>query len=695
MQNKIFKRLKPFLSTGEYGVTVLLGISFFKWAFISSFVGVLTGSSAALFLRSLDFAINFRGRHAWLLFLLPFGGAFVSFLYAKFGKNSTKGNNLIIDNINSNPEHIPLRMAPFVFFGTFITHLFGGSAGREGTGVQIGSSIASFIGTKIHLDETDTKIMLMCGISSGFASVFGTPLAGTIFGLEVAVLGTMNYSALIPCFIAAFAGNLTTELWGIHHVKYVITQIPDISYLSVAKIVFAAVLFGLISKLFSELTHKLKDFFGKHFENASIKSFMGGIIILLFTLMVGTKDYLSLSLPLIQQSFSGHVNPMAFVYKLIFTSFTLGTGFQGGEVTPLFVIGSTSGNMLSGLLHMSPSLLAGLGLIGVFAGATNTPITSFVLGLEMFGSSGMEYMFMTCAISYLFSGHSGIYTSQMIGISKTKLVRVPKRSTLAYFKKKKPAALAQKNNLTLAGQFQLGISSVELPASEGLNVYKFQSTGKGVRLIQRSYNPDGGMWSASPINGRHTRIDLKNGTEEIHMISISQSHGKPDKLFLVNANLFSSVPVKYALQPVEHRHAKHTLIPAVSEKPRQDVNVHAYLPSQFHIGKSSCVLPNPVGENIYSIKVNSGKIRFSHHSFNPDGGTYSAPPSNRQKQYYDLTEGVHEIRLTIEEHYGHPDQVILVNESFKNASSVEYSVQKASEINANIYASESESEDAV
>lgn len=695
MQNRTFKTLKPFLATGEYGMTALLGISFLKWTFISSFIGILVGSSAAFFLKSLDFAINFRGRHGWLLLLLPFGGAFVSFLYAKFGKNSTKGNNLIIDNINSNPEHIPLRMAPFVFFGTFITHLFGGSAGREGTGVQIGSSIASFIGTKIHLDETDTKIILMCGVSSGFASVFGTPLAGTIFGLEVAVLGTMNYSALIPCFIAAFAGNLTTELWGIHHSRYAITQIPDISYLSVLKIVFAAILFGLVSKLFSELTHKLKDFFGRHFENASIKSFIGGIIIILFTFMVGTRDYLSLSLPLIQQSFIGHVNPLSFIYKLIFTSFTLGTGFQGGEVTPLFVIGSTFGNMLSGLLHISPSLLAGLGLIGVFAGATNTPITSFVLGLEMFGSSGMEYMFMTCAISYLFSGHSGIYASQMIGISKAKLVRVPKRSTLAYFKKKKPAALVQKNNLTLAGQFHFGISSVELPVTEGLNVYKFQSAGKGVRLIQRSYNPDGGMWSASPINGQHARIDLKDGIEEIHMISISQSHGQTDKLFLVNANLFSSVPVKYALQPIEHHHTKHTHIPAVYEEPIEDVNTQVFLLNQFHIRKSSCVLPNPVGEYIYSIKVNGGKLRFSHHSFNPDGGTYSAPPSNHQQQYYDLAEGVHKIRLTIEERYGHPDQVILVNRSFKNVSSVEYSVQKVPEINANIYTSESETEDAV
>ncbi|GEM_PF-6290 len=695
MQNKIYKKLKPFFSNNEYSIIAPFSISFLKWALISSFIGVLVGSSAAFFLKSLDFAIGFRGEHSWLLLLLPFGGAFVSFLYAKFGKNSIKGNNLIIDNINSNLEHIPLRMAPLVFFGTFITHLFGGSAGREGTGVQIGSSIASFIGHKIHLDETDTKIILMCGVSSGFASVFGTPLAGTIFGLEIAVLGTMNYSALIPCFIAAFVGNLTTELWGIHHSKYAITQIPVITYMSVFKIVLAAILFGLISKVFSELTHKLKDFFGKHFENAPIKSFIGGIIIILLTFIVGTRDYLSLSSPLIQQSFIGHVNPFASLYKLIFTSFTLGTGFQGGEVTPLFVIGSTFGNMLSRLLHISPSLLAGLGLIGVFAGATNAPIASFVLGLEMFGSSGMEYMFMTCAISYLFSGHSGIYTSQMIGISKTKLIHAPKKSTLAYFKKNEPATLSRKNSLTLAGQFSFGISSVELPVSEGLNIYKTFCLGKGVRLIKHSYNHDCGMWSSSPVNGQLSRIDLKDGTEEIHMISISQSHGKPDKLFLVNANLFSSVPVKYKLQTHEHHHTQSEHIPITAEERNEYENIQVLLMNQFHIRKSSCVLPNPVGENIYYISVQSGKLRLSHHSYNQDGHTYSAPPSNRQQQYFDLTEGFHEIRLTVEEHYGHPDQVILVNSSFKNTSSAEYSVKKVSEINSETESTELKNKDAV
>lgn len=442
------KIIKLILFIRKLDMTSMLGLSFLKWILISTLVGSLVGSAAAFFLKSLDAATTLRNNNPWLLFLLPLGGAFVSFLYSKYGKNSSKGNNLIIDKINTSKDHIPLRMAPLVFLGTLITHLFGGSAGREGTGVQIGSSIAEGIGKLLRLDKVDTKIILMCGISSGFGSVFGTPLAGTIFGLEVAALGTMNYAGLIPCFISAFVGNLVTEVWGIHHTHYSILEVPDITYSVVFKVVIAAILFGLISKLFSELTHKLKEVFSSVFKNASTKSFFGGIIIITFTYIIGTRDYLGLSIPLINDSFTGHVSPFAFISKIVFTSFTLGTGFQGGEVTPLFVIGSTFGNTLSNILNISPSFLAALGLLGVFAGATNSPITSFVLGLEMFGSSGMEFMFMTCVISYLFSGHSGIYTSQKIGISKSRLIKVPKESTLAYYRKKKSKDNCSLENLS-------------------------------------------------------------------------------------------------------------------------------------------------------------------------------------------------------------------------------------------------------
>jgi len=431
------KEQSKFIFLQNSNISTILGISFLKWVFISTIVGTLTGIAGTLFLKSLELATNLRITNPWLLFLLPIGGAFVSFVYSKYGKNSLKGNNLIIDKINENGDNIPLRMAPLVFLGTFITHLLGGSAGREGTGVQIGASISDGVGRLFRLDKIDTKIILMCGISSGFSSVFGTPLAGTIFGLEIATLGTMNYSGLIPCFTAAFVGNLVTEILGIHHSHYNILGIPDITYTVVLKVIFAAILFGLISKLFSELTHKLKEIFSTTFENASVKSAVGGIIIIVLTYIIGTRDYLGLSIPLITDSFTGQVSPFAFLNKIIFTTLTLGSGFQGGEVTPLFVIGSTFGNALSNILNISPSFLACLGLIGVFSGATNSPITSFILGIEMFGSQGCQYMFMACAISYLFSGHSGIYISQKISTSKSKLIKIPTDATLYHYRKNK------------------------------------------------------------------------------------------------------------------------------------------------------------------------------------------------------------------------------------------------------------------
>ena len=231
MNNDQSKKQKKITFLKDANISIIIGISFLKWIFISTIVGCLTGSVSALFLKSLEFATILRNNNPWLLFLLPIGGAFVSFLYSKYGKNSLRGNNLIIDKINDSSGNIPLRMAPLVFIGTVVTHLFGGSAGREGTGVQIGSSISEGIGRLFKLDKVDTKIILMCGISSGFGSVFGTPLAGTIFGLEIATLGTVSYRGLIPCFTSAFIGNLVTEAWGINHIHYDIFNVPDITYL--------------------------------------------------------------------------------------------------------------------------------------------------------------------------------------------------------------------------------------------------------------------------------------------------------------------------------------------------------------------------------------------------------------------------------------------------------------------------------
>nr|WP_265525193.1 voltage-gated chloride channel family protein [Paenibacillus sp. JDR-2] len=416
---------------------VALLASLLKWIFYGGLVGILSGSASALFLASLDYATGQRLNHPWLLFLLPFGGALMSFFYWKHGKNAGKGNNLILEQIRQGQETIPFRMAPLVLLGTLLTHLFGGSAGREGTAVQMGGSFSELIGKVFKVDETDRKILLMCGISSGFGSVFGTPLAGTVFGIEVIAIGFVRYQAILPCFIASFVGHLVTTAWGIHHIHYAMGKVPDLTAIVVIKVVFASIIFGLASIMFSELTHWLKKTFSKLFKNPVIKTFIGGVVVIVLVYLLGTREYLGLGIPLLQDSFEYPVAPLAFLWKTIFTALTLGAGFQGGEVTPLFVIGATLGNALAGLLHLAAPFLAGLGFIAVFSGATNTPIACFIMGIELFGSEGALYMFMACMISYLFSGHTGIYTSQQIGISKSRLHLIPENATLASIRENK------------------------------------------------------------------------------------------------------------------------------------------------------------------------------------------------------------------------------------------------------------------
>ncbi|WHY22017.1 voltage-gated chloride channel family protein [Paenibacillus sp. G2S3] len=410
--------------------------TFIKWIVLGSVVGFLSGTASAFFLKSLDYVTDVRLEHPWLLYLLPLGGVLVSFLYMRYGKNSAKGNNLILEQIQDGNETIPLRMAPLVLFGTLVTHLFGGSAGREGTAVQMGGSLAEWFGKLIKISPLDRKILLMCGISGGFGSIFGTPLAGTLFGLEVVTIGLISQRALLPCFVASFVGDLvTTRFWGVHHTHYVVNEFPALSLMIILKVVLASVIFGIVSMLFSELTHFLKRTFTAMISNPMIKGAVGGLIIIALVFLVGSRDYLGLGIPLIKDSFEGDVSPFAFLWKLIFTAFTLGTGFQGGEVTPLFAIGATLGNALAGILHVYGPFLAALGFIAVFCGATSTPIACFLMGIELFGSEGAVYMFIACVVSYLFSGHSSIYTSQLIGVSKSQLIPIPQGTRISNVKR--------------------------------------------------------------------------------------------------------------------------------------------------------------------------------------------------------------------------------------------------------------------
>lgn len=385
---------------------------FVKWLLLAIISGTLVGITISFFLNSLQYVTSLREQQPWLLYFLPFGGALISYLYFKFGKDSAKGNNLIIERINEGAGDIPFRMTPLVFLGTVVTHLFGGSAGREGTGVQIGASICSKLSQFLRLNKEDATILIISGVSSGFGVVFGTPIAGTIFGLEVSTIGKMRYESIIPCLLSSYIGTYVSTLFNVSHSHYEMETLSSQDPLLFYKVIGCSILFGLVSKLFAELTHYLKKIFSDKVKKSYVKSFIGGLLIIGLTIIIGNRMYLGLSLPLLKEAFTSPVVGYAFLIKLVLTSLTLATGFQGGEVTPLFVIGATFGNFLSPLFNLPLSFVTGLGMIGVFCGGTKTPLASFAMGLELFGGGNIKYLFITCVISYVFAGRSGIYTSQ-------------------------------------------------------------------------------------------------------------------------------------------------------------------------------------------------------------------------------------------------------------------------------------------
>ncbi|MUT67002.1 voltage-gated chloride channel protein [Paenibacillus sp. NEAU-GSW1] len=394
---------------------------------LAAIVGLLAGSASAFFLLLLDWSTAKSAAHHWLLWLLPVGGALVSWVYARYGKDAAKGNNLLLERIyDSDGGPVPLRMAPLVLLGTAITHLFGGSAGREGTAVQMGGSLADAVSRRFKLTSADRQLLILCGISGGFGSVFGTPLAGTVFALEVAFFGSIRIRrALIPCLAAALVGHYTVLAWGVHHASYNWGQLPAFSLTLLLKITIASILFGLTAWLFSALTHKMKAILTRLIPNVPLKSFVGGAILIALVYLLGTRSYLGLGLPLMDAAFEQPSAPYDFLGKLLFTSVTLGAAFQGGEVTPLFVIGATLGSTLGDLLAVSVPLLAGLGMIAVFGAAANTPLASVVLGLELFGIHGYGPLciLIGCAVAYCCSGRSGIYSSQQLRPAWSAIIR--------------------------------------------------------------------------------------------------------------------------------------------------------------------------------------------------------------------------------------------------------------------------------
>lgn len=390
-----------------------------KWLIISIPVGLLVGSASALLLVSLNTVTDYRESHHWIIALLPLAGLAIGLMYHYWGKDTVKGNNLLIDEIHKPNNIIPFKMAPLIFIGTVLTHLFGGSAGREGTAVQMGGAISDQFSRLFKMRKRDRRIMVIIGISAGFASIFGTPLAGAVFALEIIIIGRIRYEAILPSFLVAVIANYTCHhLWDVAHTQYSIPYTPEITPINLLYAIAVGILFGLTAMLFSRLVHFWIKLSKDKIKYPPLRPFIGGIFIVVAVWAMGTTKYIGLGVPTIVESFSTQQEWYGFLLKILFTTFTIGVGFKGGEVTPLFFIGAALGSALFGIIPLPIALLAGMGFVGVFAGATNTPIACTFMGIELFGAESAVFIAIVCVISYLFSGHSGIYSSQIIGSPK-------------------------------------------------------------------------------------------------------------------------------------------------------------------------------------------------------------------------------------------------------------------------------------
>lgn len=405
-----------------------------RWLALSAVVGMLAGSASALLMVMLEWAAQTREAHLWIIALLPVTGLVVGLMYHYFGRSVEAGNNLIVREIHAEEEagkaSIPFRMTPLILIGTALTHLFGGSAGREGTAVQTGASLADQIDRvleripRLRLSRMDRRTLLIVGVSAGFGSIFGTPLSGAVFGLEVLTIGSVGYDAIFPCFLAAFAADFVTRAWGVHHTIYTVTAMAPLSPQHMLAAVAAGIAFGITAMLFAHVTHAISDAFKRHVRFPPLRPFLGGAIVAAAVFGIGlghTSKYIGLGEPTIVAAFLHRLPWYDFAGKFGFTVMTLGAGFKGGEVTPLLYIGATLGNALSAVLPLPSSLLTAMGFVAVFAGAANTPIASSLMALELFGPEVGAFAAIACVTSYLFSGHKGIYHAQRLGIAKGRM----------------------------------------------------------------------------------------------------------------------------------------------------------------------------------------------------------------------------------------------------------------------------------
>lgn len=410
MKKYYIQNIQPILKN-----TIITG----KWVLFATITGAIVSLVGSAFYFLLSFVTIVREQNPWIIYLLPLAGLAIVATYHFMHNDNDGGTNLVISAVHSG-DRIPLRMTPSIFISTTLTQLFGGSAGREGAALQIGGSIGNSLGKLFRFDEKDTHVVIMCGMSAAFSTLFGTPMAAAIFPMEMVSVGVMYYMALVPCVVSSLVAHGIAVLLGVASESFHVAGIPSLELVSSLKIVLLASICAFLSIAFCVLLHKTEHLYKKFLKNCYLRIFVGGCTIVLLTMLIGNNDYNGAGMHTIAHAIEGDVVPEAFLLKMLFTALTIGAGYKGGEIVPTFFVGATFGCLMGQMIGLSPSFCAAIGMIALFCGVTNCPISSLLISFELFGYEGMPYYLLAVAFSYMLSGYFGLYSSQKIMYSKYK-----------------------------------------------------------------------------------------------------------------------------------------------------------------------------------------------------------------------------------------------------------------------------------
>ena len=414
--------------TDRLKATLSAALTFVRWLLYSCFVGAAVGLVAVAFHLGIDLAAELRGEHPWIISLLPLAGVAIVLLYRACGMEKDRGTNLVLVAVRD-AERLKLRTAPLIFLSTILTHLVGGSAGREGAALQLGGSLSAYLGKKLRLDEMDERIIVMCGMAAAFSALFGTPLTAALFAMEVVTVGRMYYAAMVPCMVSSYTAALLAHVFGIHAIHgYPVHDALALDPLPILQVSVLGVLCAVLSIFFCVVIHSAPKLYAKYLPDPLVRGAVGGALVLGLSLLVGNQTYNGAGDGVIRQLLAGDTIPEAFLLKILFTALTLGAGFRGGEIVPVLFTGCAFGVWAGPLLGLPHGFSGALGMSAVFCGATNCPLSSILLAFELFGGTGLPLYALACGISFMLSGYYGLYSEQKIIYSKFRPEWVDKKA---------------------------------------------------------------------------------------------------------------------------------------------------------------------------------------------------------------------------------------------------------------------------